>query len=163
MDDFGRDIPRDSYKEAVREERQSEVKPDRAERAEREEHKADKVEEKAEQATDKADDKSDQVPAKEPETKSAEAKAATTEPAPTPKASKKKKKKTQEVEEPAGDSDEEFQRMMGMSSASFGTTKHKKVAGNQVGAVSKPKATQYRQYMNRVGGFNRALSPERKS
>lgn len=123
-------------------------------------HVGDKfhVEDKTDHVEDKTrvEDNSKQTPTVEPAT-------ATTEP--SSKATKKKKKKNQEPEpEPsAGDSDEEFQRMMGMSSASFGTTKHKKVAGNQVGGVSKPKATQYRQYMNRVGGFNRALSPERKN
>lgn len=41
----------------------------------------------------------------------------------------------------------------------FGTTKQKKVKGNDVYAVAKDKQATYRQYMNRVGGFNRALSP----
>lgn len=139
-DDFGRDIPRDSFKADKRVERN-----ERVERAEQvPQHKVeDKVEEKVEEKVDQKTEK--------PATIGAET------------ASKSKnKKKAQEPEEAANDSDEELQRMMGLSSASFGTTKHKKVAGNQVGAVSKPKATQYRQYMNRVGGFNRALSPERK-
>lgn len=49
--------------------------------------------------------------------------------------------------------------MMGFGG--FGSTKGKKVAGNNVGAISKEKKTEYRQYMNRVGGFNRPLSPGR--
>lgn len=48
-----------------------------------------------------------------------------------------------------------MQAMMGFGG--FGTTKQKKVAGNDVGAVRKEKKTEYRQYMNRVGGFNRPL------
>jgi U4/U6.U5 tri-snRNP-associated protein 3 len=50
-----------------------------------------------------------------------------------------------------------MQKMLGISG--FGTTKQKKVAGNNVGGVRKEKKVEYRQYMNRVGGFNRALSP----
>lgn len=49
--------------------------------------------------------------------------------------------------------------MMGFGG--FGSTKGKKVVGNNVGAVRKEKKTEYRQYMNRVGGFNRPLSPSR--
>lgn len=48
-----------------------------------------------------------------------------------------------------------MQAMMGFGS--FGTTKGKQIAGNNVGAVRKEKKTEYRQYMNRVGGFNRPL------
>ncbi|KAI0995447.1 hypothetical protein K3495_g12733 [Podosphaera aphanis] len=49
--------------------------------------------------------------------------------------------------------------MMGFGS--FSTTHQKKVPGNNVSAVRKEKKTEYRQYMNRVGGFNRPLSPSR--
>lgn len=49
--------------------------------------------------------------------------------------------------------------MMGFGG--FGTTKGKKIAGNNMGAISKEKKTEYRQYMNRNGGFNRPLSPPR--
>ncbi len=52
-----------------------------------------------------------------------------------------------------------MQAMMGFGG--FGTTHQKKVEGNNVGAVRKEKRTEYRQYMNRVGGFNRPLSPSR--
>lgn len=49
--------------------------------------------------------------------------------------------------------------MMGFGG--FGSTKNTKVIGNNVGAIRKEKKTEYRQYMNRVGGFNRPLSPGR--
>lgn len=49
--------------------------------------------------------------------------------------------------------------MMGFGG--FGTTKGKQIAGNNMGAVRKEKKTEYRQYMNRTGGFNRPLSPPR--
>ncbi|KAL1881957.1 hypothetical protein Daus18300_001011 [Diaporthe australafricana] len=55
--------------------------------------------------------------------------------------------------------DDEMAAMMGFGG--FGTTKNKKVVGNNLGAVRKEKKTEYRQYMNRVGGFNRPLSPGR--
>ncbi|RYP62061.1 hypothetical protein DL771_009886 [Monosporascus sp. 5C6A] len=50
-----------------------------------------------------------------------------------------------------------MQAMMGFGG--FGTTKGTHIPGNNVGAVRKEKKTEYRQYMNRVGGFNRPLSP----
>ncbi|RPB23724.1 hypothetical protein L211DRAFT_775295, partial [Terfezia boudieri ATCC MYA-4762] len=40
----------------------------------------------------------------------------------------------------------------------FGATKKKKVKWNDVYAISMDKQATYRQYMNRVRGFNRALS-----
>ncbi|KAI9864632.1 MAG: hypothetical protein M1813_003121 [Trichoglossum hirsutum] len=46
-----------------------------------------------------------------------------------------------------------------MGFGGFGTTKQKKVPGNNIYGVRKDKKTEYRQYMNRVGGFNRPLSP----
>jgi U4/U6.U5 tri-snRNP-associated protein 3 len=52
-----------------------------------------------------------------------------------------------------------MQAMMGFGG--FGTTKNKKVSGNNAGGVRKEKKTEYRQYMNRNGGFNRPLSPSR--
>lgn len=57
------------------------------------------------------------------------------------------------------DDEAAMQAMMGFSG--FGSTKGKKVAGNNVGTVRKEKKTEYRQYMNRSGGFNRPLSPSR--
>lgn len=53
-----------------------------------------------------------------------------------------------------------MQAIMGFGG--FGTTHQKKVPGNDVSAVRKEKKTEYRQYMNRVGGFNRPLSPTRE-
>lgn len=54
---------------------------------------------------------------------------------------------------------EAMQAMMGFGG--FDSTKGKKIKGNNLGAVHKEKKTEYRQYMNRVGGFNRPLSPSR--
>ena len=62
----------------------------------------------------------------------------------------------------AEDEDEEaaMQRIMGFKD--FRTTKNTKVPGNDRNyAVHKVKKAEYRQYMNRVGGFNRPLSPSR--
>jgi U4/U6.U5 tri-snRNP-associated protein 3 len=56
------------------------------------------------------------------------------------------------------DEDAVMQRMMGFKG--FRSTKNTKVPGNDKNyAVSKVKKVEYRQYMNRVGGFNRPLSP----
>ncbi|KAJ9604026.1 hypothetical protein H2200_011549 [Cladophialophora chaetospira] len=55
--------------------------------------------------------------------------------------------------------DARLRKMMGF--VSFNTTQNKKVPGNQIYGVRKEKKTEYRQYMNRVGGFNRPLSPSR--
>lgn len=48
-----------------------------------------------------------------------------------------------------------------MGFGKFRTTKQTKVPGNNIYCVRKEKKTEYRQYMNRVGGFNRPLSPSR--
>lgn len=55
--------------------------------------------------------------------------------------------------------DDAMAAMMGFGG--FGTTKGKKVIGNNAGGVQKEKKLEYRQYMNRQGGFNRPLSPGR--
>ncbi len=55
--------------------------------------------------------------------------------------------------------DAALRKMMGFTG--FNTTQNKKVPGNQIYGVRKEKKTEYRQYMNRVGGFNRPLSPSR--
>ncbi|KAI6089514.1 hypothetical protein F4821DRAFT_231215 [Hypoxylon rubiginosum] len=52
-----------------------------------------------------------------------------------------------------------MQAMMGFGG--FGTTKGSHIPGNNAGGVRKEKKAEYRQYMNRVGGFNRPLSPSR--
>lgn len=58
------------------------------------------------------------------------------------------------------DSEAEMARIMGFKG--FRTTKNTKVPGNDKNyAVNKSKKIEYRQYMNRVGGFNRPLSPSR--
>jgi U4/U6.U5 tri-snRNP-associated protein 3 len=78
------------------------------------------------------------------------------------KGSKAKKARTPEPEEDPeivieDDGMAAMQAMMGFGG--FSTTQNKKVAGNDVSAVRKEKKSEYRQYMNRVGGFNRPLSP----
>ncbi|KAI4141372.1 MAG: hypothetical protein LQ340_007665 [Diploschistes diacapsis] len=58
--------------------------------------------------------------------------------------------------------DEEMVRMRAtMGFAGFKSTKNTKVPGNNVYGVRREKKAEYRQYMNRVGGFNRPLSPSR--
>lgn len=57
------------------------------------------------------------------------------------------------------DPDAVMRKLMGFSA--FKTTQNTKVPGNQIYGVRKEKKTEYRQYMNRVGGFNRPLSPSR--
>ncbi|KAJ5180201.1 hypothetical protein N7492_003411 [Penicillium capsulatum] len=62
------------------------------------------------------------------------------------------------------DADEdEMEAMMrkSMGFTRFRTTKNTKVPGNDIYGVRKEKKTEYRQYMNRTGGFNRPLSPSR--
>jgi U4/U6.U5 tri-snRNP-associated protein 3 len=48
-----------------------------------------------------------------------------------------------------------------MGFSRFRSTQNTKVPGNNIYGVRKEKKTQYRQYMNRPGGFNRPLSPTR--
>lgn len=61
----------------------------------------------------------------------------------------------------AVDSEEEMLRVLGFRK--FRSTKNTKVPGNdKLYAVRKERKTEYRQYMNRVGGFNRPLSPSRE-
>ncbi|BCS17842.1 uncharacterized protein APUU_10670A [Aspergillus puulaauensis] len=57
------------------------------------------------------------------------------------------------------DIEELIRRSMGFSK--FRSTKNTKVPGNNAYGVRKEKKTEYRQYMNRQGGFNRPLSPSR--
>lgn len=65
------------------------------------------------------------------------------------------KSKVQSTEQDEADEDG-MAAMMGF--AGFGSTKGEKVKGNEGGAVAKPpKKVEYRQYMNRPGGFNRPL------
>lgn len=61
---------------------------------------------------------------------------------------------------PDEDDEARMKRVMGFTN--FRTTKDTKVPGNDKNyAVHKVKKAEYRQYMNRVGGFNRPLSPSR--
>lgn len=63
------------------------------------------------------------------------------------------------VKEDDEDSDEAEMRVI-MGFGKFRSTKDTKVPGNDKNyAVRKEKKTEYRQYMNRTGGFNRPLSP----
>ncbi|KAK9312756.1 hypothetical protein V1524DRAFT_438212 [Lipomyces starkeyi] len=80
----------------------------------------------------------------------------------TPSASPVRRLRSPDAMDTANGSEEDetvrMAKLMGF--AGFGTTKQKRVVGNNVGAVAKEKVPQYRQYMNREGGFNRALSPK---
>uniref|UniRef100_A0A8H7KB77 U4/U6.U5 small nuclear ribonucleoprotein 27kDa protein domain-containing protein n=2 Tax=Bionectria ochroleuca TaxID=29856 RepID=A0A8H7KB77_BIOOC len=65
-------------------------------------------------------------------------------------------------DEPEEDEDPDMAAMKAMMGfGGFDTTKNKKVSGNDVGGLRKEKKSEYRQYMNRQGGFNRPLSPSR--
>jgi U4/U6.U5 tri-snRNP-associated protein 3 len=62
--------------------------------------------------------------------------------------------------DPKEDPEDALKRLMGFGT--FRSTKNTKVPGNAKNyAVHKSKKVEYRQYMNRKGGFNRALSPTR--
>lgn len=63
--------------------------------------------------------------------------------------------KEKKEEAPVDDETEMMYKLMGLKS--FSTTKGKR--GVDVGAVSKESSSNFRQYMNREGGFNRDLSP----
>ena len=76
---------------------------------------------------------------------------------PKPGTSAKEKEQEMDVDE---DPEIALMRQM-MGFAGFRSTKQTKVPGNNVYEVRKEKKTEYRQYMNRVGGFNRPLSPSR--
>jgi len=73
------------------------------------------------------------------------------------KAPVKEESSDEEVIVEEDDSMGDMAAMMGFGG--FGTTQNQKVDGNNIGGVRKEKKTEYRQYMNRVGGFNRPLSP----
>ncbi|PYI10760.1 DUF1777-domain-containing protein [Aspergillus sclerotiicarbonarius CBS 121057] len=62
---------------------------------------------------------------------------------------------------PVGEDDFEEMMRRNMGFTRFRSTKNTKVPGNNVYGVRKEKKTEYRQYMNRIGGFNRPLSPSR--
>ncbi|KAK9364813.1 hypothetical protein V1509DRAFT_635143 [Lipomyces kononenkoae] len=79
----------------------------------------------------------------------------------TPSVSPVRHNRSADAMEAGSDSEEDETTRMAklMGFGGFGTTKQKRVIGNDVGTVAKDKVPQYRQYMNREGGFNRALSP----
>ena len=58
-----------------------------------------------------------------------------------------------DVDDAGGDDVEEMMRRS-MGFTKFRSTKNTKVPGNDVYGVRKEKKTEYRQYMNRSGGFN---------
>jgi U4/U6.U5 tri-snRNP-associated protein 3 len=73
------------------------------------------------------------------------------------------KKEKAEVVEETEDEDPEAALKQLMGFGAFRSTKNTKVPGNDRNyAVHKAKKAEYRQYMNRKGGFNRPLSPSRK-
>ncbi|KAG7889375.1 hypothetical protein KL936_002949 [Ogataea polymorpha] len=63
-------------------------------------------------------------------------------------------------EEPLVESEPGLSSIIGFDG--FGSTKNKKVNGNDAFGARKLPKTEYRQYMNREKGFNRPLSPPRK-
>lgn len=73
-----------------------------------------------------------------------------------------KQKKEKVLKEGTENEEEDIMAMMGMSG--FGTSKNKKVKTNyqkEATGSNKTEARQYRQYMNRKGGFNRPLDAVR--
>ncbi|KAK1932974.1 hypothetical protein X943_001657 [Babesia divergens] len=62
-------------------------------------------------------------------------------------------------EEVTEELDEESLLMKAMGFGEFATTKNKQHLDSDVSGVAKRSKRQYRQYMNRRGGFNRPLSP----
>lgn len=75
---------------------------------------------------------------------------------------KKAHNKAEDIASPEEEQEEDIdedslamQQMMGFGG--FDTTKGKRVVGNEDGAAKVHQPRTYRQYMNRVGGFNRAL------
>lgn len=70
----------------------------------------------------------------------------------------KVKNEDMDVGEEEDETEAQMRKLMGFSN--FRSTKNTKVPGNdKLYAVRKEKKTEYRQYMNRTGGFNRPLSP----
>lgn len=75
-----------------------------------------------------------------------------------PKGVKKEEQKDVKMENIPEDEDSEAEMRRIMGFGGFRSTKNTKVPGNDKNyAVHKVKKAEYRQYMNRVGGFNRPL------
>jgi U4/U6.U5 tri-snRNP-associated protein 3 len=66
-----------------------------------------------------------------------------------------------DINEDADEDEIEAQMRKAMGFTRFRTTKNTKIPGNDIYGVRKEKKIEYRQYMNRQGGFNRPLSPSR--
>ncbi|KAE8148483.1 hypothetical protein BDV25DRAFT_158214 [Aspergillus avenaceus] len=66
-----------------------------------------------------------------------------------------------DIDDAVDEDDIEAMMRRSMGFTRFRSTKNTKVPGNDVYGVRKEKKTEYRQYMNRIGGFNRPLSPGR--
>ncbi|KAJ5699539.1 hypothetical protein N7455_011428 [Penicillium solitum] len=66
-----------------------------------------------------------------------------------------------DFKEDADEDEMEAQMRKTMGFSRFRTTKNTKIPGNDIYGVRKEKKIEYRQYMNRQGGFNRPLSPSR--
>ncbi|CAI7569093.1 unnamed protein product [Penicillium discolor] len=66
-----------------------------------------------------------------------------------------------DFKEDADEDEMEAQMRKTMGFSRFRTTKNTKIPGNNIYGVRKEKKIEYRQYMNRQGGFNRPLSPSR--
>ncbi|KAL4803304.1 hypothetical protein BDV18DRAFT_45971 [Aspergillus unguis] len=64
-----------------------------------------------------------------------------------------------DLDGPDGEDDIEELMRRSLGFSKFRSTKNTKVPGNNIYGVRKEKKTEYRQYMNRQGGFNRPLSP----
>ncbi|OJJ04724.1 hypothetical protein ASPVEDRAFT_86107 [Aspergillus versicolor CBS 583.65] len=76
-----------------------------------------------------------------------------------PRTDRGKEDVNMDLDDGEDDIEELIRRSMGFSK--FRSTKNTKVPGNNAYGVRKEKKTEYRQYMNRQGGFNRPLSPSR--
>ncbi|KAF7114008.1 hypothetical protein CNMCM5793_006191 [Aspergillus hiratsukae] len=78
-----------------------------------------------------------------------------------PDSPSRRDKDAMELEPDVPIEEDEMEALMrkSMGFTKFRSTKNTKVPGNNVYGVRKEKKTVYRQYMNRVGGFNRPLSP----
>ncbi|KNE57876.1 hypothetical protein AMAG_04721 [Allomyces macrogynus ATCC 38327] len=146
-DEFGRVIDRAEVIRRARElerERRERRERSRSRNRERDRRGRDRSRSPRRQRDDEAKDENG---AKEKKVEEEETKAAVTEPA------------APEVPENMEELDQEEQMRRLMGFGGFETTKEKKHADVSEARVQNPR--EYRQYMNRKGGFNRPLSPKR--
>ncbi|KAL4884055.1 hypothetical protein BJY04DRAFT_21160 [Aspergillus karnatakaensis] len=82
---------------------------------------------------------------------------------PEPKSRPRRATEEMDIDQDNADGEEDVEELMrrSMGFSKFRSTKNTKVPGNNAYGVRKEKKTEYRQYMNRQGGFNRPLSPSR--